>query len=173
MAFSSTIFVTLASLLIFITTLNAITNEQINDICTRAISKNACLQVLRSTPGVATSDLKGVGRIALDVSNSKLTNAKSIIPSLIAKTSDPDLKKRYNVCKEFFNDAGSAIVDAKESLNHNDPESMNAQASAAETFVDDCNDNLKSPPADPSDLSKRCQNVFDALSIALVISNML
>lgn len=173
MASSSTLlFLTLAPL-IFITTSNAITNDQINQICTKAISKNQCFQVLRSTSGVSSADLKGVGYIVLDQSNTKLTNIKSSIPSLVSKTTDLTLKKRYNACKGFFDEASSNVGEAKNAVNHNDSETMNIRVSAAQTYVEDCTDSLKTPPADPSDLSRRSLDVFDTLTIALVISNMI
>ncbi|CAM8950701.1 hypothetical protein QQ045_018216 [Rhodiola kirilowii] len=170
---TSTLVMFLSSLLIFISTSNAISPGSISQICSRSINPRLCFSTLNSNPRVASSDLKGVGAIVLDISNSKASQTKSIIPSLAAKASNPTLKQRYNECLRDYNEVVVVIAKAKQALGANDPRTVNIRVSAAQTEIGDCVDSFSSPPRDSSDLTKRSRDLFDTLSIVLVISNLL
>ncbi|KAI9195419.1 hypothetical protein LWI28_015547 [Acer negundo] len=163
--------VSILGVLLFITPSNA-SSKIINDICAKTKVPSSCIELLESTPGAATTNLKGLGQITLDLAHSSAVKTFGQINSLIPKTTDPKLKEIYKTCSEQYNDAIGDLKDAETKFNQGDYFSMNTKASAAMTEAGDCSDETAKLAIDPS--VKKGNVEFDHIcSIILAISNNL
>ncbi|TXG46423.1 hypothetical protein EZV62_028080 [Acer yangbiense] len=162
--------VSILGVLLFITPSNA-SSKIINDICAKAIFPS-CIEFLESTPGAAAADLKGLGKITLDLAHSSASKTLGQINSLIPKTTDPKLKDIYKSCSEQYDNIIGDLKEAETDFNKGDYSSMNLQASAAMTGAEECSDEIAELAIDPS-VKKGNLDIDHICSIILVISNSL
>ncbi|KAK2643753.1 hypothetical protein Ddye_018995 [Dipteronia dyeriana] len=163
--------VSIFGVLLFITPSNA-SSKIINDICDKTRFPSICMELLESTPGAAAADLKGLGKITLDLAHSSASKTLGQINSLIPKTTDPKLTEIYKSCSEQYENVIGNLKDAETDFNQGDYFSMNSQASAAMTEAGDCSDETAALAVDPS--VKKGNLDFDHIcSIILAISNNL
>ncbi|TXG71456.1 hypothetical protein EZV62_000035 [Acer yangbiense] len=163
--------VSILGVLLFNTTSNA-SSKIINDICAKTRFPSICLEILESTPGAATADVKGLGKITLDLARSSASKTLGRINSLIPKTTDPKLKEIYKTCSEHYDNAIGSFNNAETDLNKGNYFSMNSQASAAMTEAGDCDDETAKLAVDPS-LKKGNLDLDHICSIILAISTKL
>ncbi|KAL9664174.1 hypothetical protein QQ045_019572 [Rhodiola kirilowii] len=169
---TSSIIVLLLSGLVIISTSNAISSQEVSNICSQVTNKNGCLTLL-SDPSVAKSDLKGVGDYVLSQTRLKASATQSDLKSLVAKAKDATLKSRYGQCLDSYNDAVDDIGTSRTALKGNDKGTAETYVSAVMTYVGDCQDVWDGPPKDPSDLPKRNQDVYDTARVGLIVVHML
>ncbi|KAK1592387.1 hypothetical protein Q3G72_024032 [Acer saccharum] len=162
--------VSILGVLLFITPSNA-SSKIINDICAKALFPS-CMEFLKSTPGAAAADLKGLGKITLDLAHSSASKTLDQINSLIPKTTDPKLKKIYKSCSEQYDNVIGDLKEAETDFNQGDYSGMNLQASAAMTGAEECSDETAELAIDPS-VKKGNLDINHICSIILVISNSL
>ncbi|TXG71453.1 hypothetical protein EZV62_000032 [Acer yangbiense] len=141
--------VSILGVLLFITPSNA-SSKIVNDICAKTRFPSICLEILESTPGAAAADVKGLGKITLDLARSSASKTLGQINSLIPKTIDPKLKEIYKTCSEHYDNAIGSFNNAETDLNNSNYFSMNSQASAAMTEAGDCDDETAKLAVDPS-----------------------
>ncbi|KAK3187759.1 hypothetical protein Dsin_027320 [Dipteronia sinensis] len=141
--------VSILGVLLFITPSNA-SSKIINDICPKTRSPSICMELLQSTPGAAAADLKGLGKITLNLAHSTASKTLGQINSLIPKTTDPKLTEIYKSCSEQYGNVIGSLKEAETDFNQGDYFSMNSQASAAMTEVGDCRDETAKLAVDPS-----------------------
>ncbi|TXG71455.1 hypothetical protein EZV62_000034 [Acer yangbiense] len=130
--------VSILGVLLFITPSNAASSKIINDICAKTRFPSICLEILESTPGAAAADVKGLGKITLDLARSTASKTLGQINSLLPKTTDPKLKEIYKTCSEHYDNAIGSFNNAETDLNNSNYFSMNSQASVAMTEAGDC-----------------------------------
>ncbi|KAK3187740.1 hypothetical protein Dsin_027301 [Dipteronia sinensis] len=149
-----------------------VSSGEINDICSMTLNPSYCVELLQSTPGTATTDLKGLAKIILDLAHSNTSKTLDQIHSLIPKTTDPILKESYQSCSEHYDNATSDLDEAESDFKQGDYFGMNIQASGALDEAGDCNDETEGLPADPS-LRKGNQDLKNICGIILVVANLL
>lgn len=156
------------SLILIVSTSNAVDPQTISQICSKASNPSLCSQLLDyyKKPLVAPADLKGVGKIVLAKSISRAFKTKSLIASHVATTSDPKLKESYSECLKSYDEALANLDKAKNSLDANKPKDVNTHVSTAQTSIGKCD-------VSGVKVSKKKNNVLDTLNVALVVSNML
>ncbi|KAF3456415.1 hypothetical protein FNV43_RR01065 [Rhamnella rubrinervis] len=150
-----------------------ITSTVVDQICSKSINSSFCLNVLNSDPRTRTVDLKQLAQITINYAQTNVSSNQKLIQSLSSHATDPKLKERYDDCADHYDEATGNIEYALERLNSGDFPGTNIAVSAVFTDVDDCEEEWKTPPADPSQLSTKNKDLKDLLDISLVISNLL
>lgn len=150
-----------------------VTDDVLSTVCSKTKNPSLCLQTLKADPRAATGDLKGLCQVSIDLALAKAKDTKNYIGSLIGQSNGPSLKEKYLSCSENYENSIGDLQDATGLLNSGDYNGVNLHASAAMTETDDCEENFKEPPFDPSQLPKRDEDFDFLCSIILVISNLL
>ncbi|CAN0908964.1 Pectinesterase inhibitor [Linum grandiflorum] len=137
-------------------------------ICTKSLDKDFCLNFLKTTPGITTTDLKGACLMTLEAARAEAGVTEKLISTLVGQTSDPKTKEGYTSCMSSYGDAADNIETAKASLASGDYNGVNIQAAAAQTDVNDCDEGVKG-----TEVSTKNQHLVKVLGIVLIIANQL
>ncbi|KAM7463183.1 hypothetical protein LguiA_031304 [Lonicera macranthoides] len=151
----------------------AAANDLISDICSHTNKPAQCEAALRSDPGSAKADLKGLGHISIRVSKKSAQATLQLITALSKGGKDPSIKGTLAACSEYYDDSIGNLDDTESALNAGDYLSMSAHASAALDGPADCNDEFEKPTAEPPELKKASEDVEIRISALLVITNRL
>lgn len=135
-------------------------SPNINTLCNKSSVPDYCQQLLGLVPTAATADMKGLGRITLDLTTAKASNLVGQFKS----------KPQYKSCADSIGDAISSLKDAGDSLKKGDYGSMNIQASAAMTDVGDCVDQISGGDAS---ILNATNDLEKTISVLLAASNLL
>ncbi|KAH7844413.1 hypothetical protein Vadar_027744 [Vaccinium darrowii] len=90
--------------------------DLVDKVCIENRSPPLCRAVLRSDARSATSDLTGLGYIALDLTRKHVTAVRDYIKTLIAQNQDPGLKEPLEFCLQKYNESLDACARAEPSL---------------------------------------------------------
>lgn len=170
------------SLILVVSTSNAIDSKTISQICTHSEIRNHsyCLKLLdpSKNPAIASSDLKGVAKIVLDRSILKAAMAKYTITSFVAKfESDPKRKKGLKDCANCYGEALGHLDKAKELLATNDGTtyvSVWFHVYFTESRLWSChNESLDHDDIAVKEVWNETKEVRDTVSVALAISYIL
>lgn len=131
----------------------------IHIICSKTQFISHCLEILQSTP---VTDMKGIAKISLELAQSNANGTLGQLRSLIMKTSDPYMKKRYESCSKHLVKVINYVKYSLMDFIEGEYYGMNLHASAAMVEISDC---------DPS--IKETQVLDRIIDIVLVISNFL
>lgn len=176
---SSTFLLSLSLVLPFIRLSSAslsvkVTNDVLSDVCSKTQNVTLCLQTLKADPRTLRADLKGLGQISVDLALSKAKDTKNYVGSLIMKTEiPPPLKQKYLLCSVNYDNSISDLEAAKQAFSSGDYKGVDMKASGAMWETNECRENFKEPPFDPSQLPKWNQDFDFICSIILIISNLL
>lgn len=147
-------------------------DQLIRKVCSQVYDQSSCLNILKSAPGAANANLKGLAQITINLATSSASGTLHQLQSLEAKTRDSNLKKIYYLCTRHYSSAVNSIHESEKNLRGGDYKSMNMYASAAVSAVADCADEGSSSNIDAS---IRAGNVkFDKIGrIILAVTNLL
>jgi pectinesterase inhibitor-like protein len=112
---------------------------QVRDICSKHYNPHNCAIILNSIPGVATRGAD-LGKLSSDVIN--LANVSALhtfaLIHLIKNTSDTNLRQRYTICSENYDDVLFALVTVNNSFTSGNFNDMNFNVVGVPILVDDC-----------------------------------
>lgn len=151
----------------------AAANDLISDICSHTSKPATCEAALRSDPGSAKTDLKGLGHISIGVSRKSAEATLQLIMALSKGGKDPSIGGSLAACSEYYDDTVGYLDDTESTLNSGDYKSMSAHASAALNGPDDCNDEFEEASAEPPQLKKANEDVEVRIGAILVIASRL
>ncbi|KAF7146025.1 hypothetical protein RHSIM_Rhsim04G0244200 [Rhododendron simsii] len=151
------------------------TTTLINQICSQAQNSSLCLQVLESDPRSARADLRGLGKISIDIARKDAKQTSNLIASLLKEATNSSLKGQYDVCAELYGGAiddlnGAGQILNKKVLSPFDISTVRIKASAAFDGPVTCEDGFDEGPAnEPSKLKEANKKFKDLCHIVLVI----
>lgn len=143
----------------------------VNAICQKAKNPSFCTDLLTPKAG---GDLDSLAQYILDVARTDVSNAVSLLKTLIGKSGvDPKLQTHYKNCLDHFGEeqALGDILEAIQLLKGLDYNGVNIHISAVMTNVNECLSD-QSPP-DTSGLPKSADTVYQVSQIGLIITNLL
>ncbi|GMP76215.1 hypothetical protein CsSME_00032993 [Camellia sinensis var. sinensis] len=169
-SFSSSLLVSL--LLVFLLFIGFSTAMQskkethyINQICHKTQNPSLCSQIL---PHSSRRDLKALGQIAIDITQTNVKQTSNLIVSLSRQTTNPELKNILSTCAKNYEDASRNLDVARQSMTSSNIFSVHARASDAESDLNNCDDEFEGTPK-PSQLQQASKKVEDLCRIILVI----
>lgn len=159
--------------LLFVASFDA-TNKivSISELCKQTKNPLFCSTLLNSSPG--EKDLVSLGQFTIDVVRADVTNAITLLKSLVEISSrDPKAKAHYENCLKFFGEGAiDDIDDTQQALQMRDYLAMGVHASSLLDRVGNCVSGAPGEPVfhDPSLIPKFCDVIEQVTSIILVIS---
>ncbi|KAL6979646.1 hypothetical protein U1Q18_021302 [Sarracenia purpurea var. burkii] len=149
-------------------------NDLLNKVCPATKNPPFCSKTLGGNPRSAGANIYGLAEISTDLTDASAWKTFGIVQSLAEKETDPELKKRYVSCNGSYNQATGYADEAKGSvIDYEDYQSMGVLSSMVNSEVFDCEEILKKPPADRSQLRKRNKILSDLSDIATTIAVMI
>lgn len=149
------------------------TRVDLNKVCSQTQNPSFCIRALNSDPRTATADLHGITAISIDLADASVKRTSVLISTLVARTSDVQLKQRYDECSKHY---AVAIVDfgsARLELAHGDLKMLGSHAMDAVEQVEDCHDQFQVPPPDPSSLPQKNNDDIDLATMVFNIAGLL
>ncbi|CAH9114949.1 unnamed protein product [Cuscuta epithymum] len=148
--------------------------DLIDTVCAKTQHSSICQKALRSDPRSKNADLKGLGFISIDVTTSKAKSGKTLVQSLLDKSTDPKEKSALSSCLENYGDSIDMLGECSDALKNGDYTGMNVKASAALDDIGTCDDGFKDlGKPEPAQLKDASFNAQSDCEIILVISNLL
>ncbi|CAH9080381.1 unnamed protein product [Cuscuta europaea] len=148
--------------------------DLIDTVCAKTQHPPICQKALRSDPRSKNADLKGLGFISIDITTDKAKSGKTLVQSLMGKSTDPKEKSALSSCLENYGDSIDTLGECPDLLKSGDYNGVNVKASSALDDIGTCDDGFedlgKPEPAQLKDASFNAQAVCE---IILVISNLL
>ncbi|KAI7994698.1 Pectinesterase inhibitor [Camellia lanceoleosa] len=141
----------------------------LKDICSHTQNSSFCFQTMKSYPHTATTNRRGLAEYSIDLTRGSAQQTLPIVKLLAKQATDPKLKAQYISCTASYDNAMGFIDAFKGSLADGDYEGVMAQASWVMSNVDDCEQQFKTPPVDPSQLPERNRNLFYLASMVAEI----
>uniref|UniRef100_A0A2N9ISU4 Pectinesterase inhibitor domain-containing protein n=1 Tax=Fagus sylvatica TaxID=28930 RepID=A0A2N9ISU4_FAGSY len=114
-----------------------ITDDVLNDICSRTEDPSSCLQALKSDPRTATTDFYGLAQVSINLANATVNETHTMIMSQLDQTMDPKLQDQYTQCLEFYDNAIGDIEYGSENWSSKDYLALDAASSACMTDIID------------------------------------
>ncbi|KAM7255982.1 hypothetical protein ACFE04_011723 [Oxalis oulophora] len=97
-----------------------VTEQDLTQLCTRTQDPPYCTQILLSDNRTNSSDFRGLAQISIDIAESISTGALTMIGSLEAQATDPEIKDRYEKCSINYNALVGFLDGAKQKLSSAD-----------------------------------------------------
>ncbi|XP_058209512.1 pectinesterase inhibitor-like [Rhododendron vialii] len=152
------------------------TTTLINQICSQTIGNpSLCLQVLESDTRSARADLRGLGKISIDIARKDAKQTSNLSTSLMKEATNSSLKGRYDYCAELYGDAiddlnGAGQILNKKVLSPLDISDFRIRATTACSGPNFCDDGFdEGLPNEPSKLKEASKKYKDLCEIVLVI----
>ncbi|GMY22408.1 pectinesterase inhibitor-like [Fagus crenata] len=140
--------------------------DVLTDLCSKTDDPSFCLQSLKSDPQTATTDLRGLAGVSINLAKTTVTKTHTFIKSQLEKTTDPQLKKQYSQCLDSYDDAIGNVDYASEQLSSSDYGGVSSAASACMTDISDCQDATSALPQQNKESNLLCK-------VTLLIANRL
>ncbi|KAI8004129.1 Pectinesterase inhibitor [Camellia lanceoleosa] len=132
------------------------------------LNPSLCSQIL---PHSSSRDLKALGQIAIDITQTNVKQTSNLIVSLSGLTTNRELKKILSTCAKNYEDASRNLDVARQSMTSSNIFSVHAGALNAESDLNNCDDEFEGTPnLKPSQLQQASKKVEDLCGIILVIS---
>ncbi|XP_028792300.1 pectinesterase inhibitor-like [Neltuma alba] len=141
----------------------------VQEICSKHTNPAFCTETLNPKSG---SDLQTLGHYAtMDVAHLHAFQTITDLHSLIANTTDPQMRQRYITCAIAYDDVLTRLQDASKALDSGDYSGMNSGANYVIVDAQECDS--KPPSADPSSIPKNNKNLEDTALIIVIITGLL
>ncbi|KAF7145923.1 hypothetical protein RHSIM_Rhsim04G0244000 [Rhododendron simsii] len=148
----------------------------INQICSQTLNPSLCLQVLESDTRSTRADLRGLGKISIDIARKDAKQMSNLVTSLKKEATNSSLKERYDYCVELYGDAVDDLNGVGQILNKKvlcplDISNFRVQASTACSEPNFCEDGFDEGwlQNEPSKLKEGSKKYFNLCEIVLVI----
>ncbi|KAL5698587.1 hypothetical protein ACHQM5_029605 [Ranunculus cassubicifolius] len=146
--------------------------------CGHTLYVDLCLSSLREDPRSETADLKGLAKIALDIS---LVNATKMISHLTQLKSQNDTSLPFDSffsscmddCIDEYQEAAGNLEDANDALEKNSLATVDSLITAAMTDSDTCEDGFGDKEEMESPLTEKNREFSNLCSNALAIATLL
>ncbi|XP_057464966.1 pectinesterase inhibitor-like [Actinidia eriantha] len=145
-----------------------VTNALLEEICSATSDANFCLQVLKSNPRTASTDLRGLALISLDLTEASATKTYATINALIKQEPNAQLKSRYVFCSRKYASAIGELGVARRYWQIGDYKGVYNQVSGAVEDVENCGDEFEVPPPVPIQLRQKI-NDFGKLGVIVLV----
>lgn len=140
----------------------------ISDVCSKALNRPLCTQVLTLDPRGRGADLKGLGLIIIEKAETAIVDAVKIVTTL----SDPRFRGTINICEETSHEAIDGLNKCSKLLKTVGTKSeIQSVGSAALTNAGTCDGTFGNN--EPPNVRVAYKKARDLISILLVIANSL
>ncbi|KAK6148388.1 hypothetical protein DH2020_019300 [Rehmannia glutinosa] len=144
----------------------------LEDVCRQTHDQPHCMNVLGSDPRTHNADLYELGLITIDLGSYSATGTKVKIHTLLLSEKDPQLRTRFVMCDDYYEDAIDSLRDAVDYLKRGDYTEFNLDGGSAYADAIDCEDAFKAPPAYISPLTDENYRLKQFGEIITIIANM-
>ncbi|KAL8268464.1 hypothetical protein R6Q59_002262 [Mikania micrantha] len=132
-----------------------------------------CTTSLEAAPGSRHTDVRGLGKIAIQLAQVNVTNTKSHIKILLKKKYNSFVKMCLNDCLELYSDAVIDIKHALKSYKSKRYDEANALITSVMDATTTCENGFKEKHNIVSPLTKRNDATFELCGIGLSIMHIL
>ncbi|GAA0176047.1 hypothetical protein LIER_29110 [Lithospermum erythrorhizon] len=162
---SSRVLFTFLVLVVLVIPSTSIKERSLRKICSKTINKKDCLKLLKSDDRTSDANLKGLTKIAIDLSLKRLRKLVQKIDVIGENTSDNNYYYRYSSCSRNYKYAIKKLESAKdrlESHGHND----------IDKYVKDAQQNINKCKNGSLDNSKDIKKIINDAKLACNIVKM-
>ncbi|KAJ7977908.1 putative Pectinesterase inhibitor [Quillaja saponaria] len=156
--------------------LSTTSTDLIIQVCSRALQKDMCKNILESDPESKGADIHGLDKIALKTALTNATNINNQINQLLNKesdVSDPKVEQGLSDCSKNYQDAIDQLEDSLAAIDSKGYNDVNTWVTAAIADAESCeqgfkDQKVKSPITPMNTLFSQLCNISLAITNVLV-----
>ncbi|KAM0048414.1 putative pectinesterase inhibitor domain-containing protein [Helianthus debilis subsp. tardiflorus] len=132
-----------------------------------------CTTSLEAASGSRHADVRGLGKISLQLTHTNVSDTRSHIKNLLKKKASSSQKMRLDDCFELYSDAVTDIKHAMKSYKSKHYDEANVLISSVMDAATTCENGFKEKRNVVSPLTKRNNETFELCGIGLSIIHIL
>ena len=149
-------------------------HPKLKKLCSKTDNRHWCMKFMKSNPRTVDADDRVLTEVAIDLALAKAKDIHKDLDSLYDRTSDSQMKDRYNSCSKNYHDAMRNLEETKRIFNDRKYKRILVQANDAVEEVRDCKNQLDKSEKDTSNLKKRTKEfelLCDVVKVAVKYLN--